>query len=64
MVLSPSFPLIGGLAASWAALGNVVGGVGLVTVLRLLQVPHKVEQERAEPALGVPLGDHRRADED
>ncbi|MDQ1412758.1 MAG: formate-nitrite transporter family protein, partial [Acidimicrobiaceae bacterium] len=32
--------------AAWAALGNVIGGVGLVTVLRLLQVPHKVKEER------------------
>jgi formate/nitrite transporter FocA (FNT family) len=48
-------------AASWAALGNIVGGVGLVTLLRVLQVPHKVEEERANPAPGVPLGDDRRA---
>jgi formate-nitrite transporter family protein len=46
--------------AGWAALGNIVGGVGLVTVLRLLQVPHKVTDERDNPALGVPVGDHRR----
>lgn len=31
-VLAPS------LAAAWAALGNMIGGVGLVTVLRLFQV--------------------------
>lgn len=48
--------------AGWAALGNVIGGVGLVTLLRLLQVPHKVKQERQRPALGVPLGDPRRVD--
>jgi hypothetical protein len=46
--------------AGWAALGNIVGGVGLVTVLRLLPVPHKVREERARPALGVPIGDYRR----
>jgi hypothetical protein len=25
-----------------AALGNMIGGIGLVTMLRLLQAPHKV----------------------
>jgi formate/nitrite transporter FocA (FNT family) len=48
--------------AGWAALGNLVGGVGLVTVLRVLQVPHKVKEERNNPALGVPIGDKRRVD--
>ncbi len=46
--------------AGWAAVGNLVGGVGLVTLLRLLQVPHKVKQERDHPALGVAVGDDRR----
>ena len=32
----------------WAALGNLAGGVGLVTVLRLAQLPHKVTAERAK----------------
>ena len=50
--------------AGWAALGNVIGGVGLVTVLRLLQVPHKVKEERDNPAVGVPIGDNRRVDPD
>jgi formate/nitrite transporter FocA (FNT family) len=50
--------------AAWAALGNLIGGVGLVTVLRLLQVPHKVKQERDNPALGVAIGDNRRVDAD
>ncbi len=31
----------------WAVLGNLAGGVGLVTVLRLAQLPHKVTAERA-----------------
>ena len=31
-----------------SALGNLVGGLGLVTLLRLLQVPHKVAAERAQ----------------
>ena len=47
--------------AGWAALGNLVGGVGLVTVLRLLQVSHEVSKERSEPAPGVAWGDNRRA---
>jgi formate/nitrite transporter FocA (FNT family) len=29
-----------------AIAGNVVGGLGLVTLLRLLQVPHKVREKR------------------
>lgn len=32
-----------------AVVGNMVGGLGLVTVLRLLQVAHKVDAERATP---------------
>lgn len=42
-------------AAAWAAVGNLAGGIGLVTILRLLQVPHKVADERANPARGVPV---------
>ncbi len=37
------------LAAGWAALGNLVGGIGLVTFLRLLQVPHRLRLERERP---------------
>ena len=37
------------LAAAWAALGNLVGGIGLVTCLRLLQVPHRLRLERERP---------------
>jgi formate-nitrite transporter family protein len=36
------------LAMAWSALGNVIGGVGLVTSIRLLRVPHRVAEERAE----------------
>lgn len=37
------------LDALWlSALGNVVGGVGLVTAVRLLRVPHRVAEERAQ----------------
>lgn len=32
---------------SFAVLGNIIGGLGLVTVLRLLQVPNKVAEKRA-----------------
>lgn len=46
--------------AGLAAAGNIVGGVVLVTLLRLFQVPHKVKEERANPAVGVPIGDDRR----
>jgi formate/nitrite transporter FocA (FNT family) len=50
------------VTAGFAALGNLFGGVGLVTALRLFQVPHKLREERANPALGVPVSDHRRDD--
>jgi formate-nitrite transporter family protein len=34
--------------AAWFALGNLVGGVGLVTVLRLVQVgPRRIQEERS-----------------
>lgn len=39
------------VAAGWSALGNLIGGVGLVTVLRLLQVPHRVALERRNPEI-------------
>ena len=48
--------------AGWAALGNIVGGVGLVTLLRVLQVPHRLREERKHPAVGVPITDKRRED--
>ncbi len=53
-----------GQTAALAAAGNIVGGVLLVTVLRVLQSPHTIKQERARPALGVPMGDTRRVDKD
>ncbi len=46
--------------AALAAAGNLIGGLGLVTLLRLFQVPHAVKEEREHPALGVPLSDKRR----
>ncbi|MEA2973479.1 MAG: formate-nitrite transporter family protein [Actinomycetota bacterium] len=45
--------------AAWAALGNMVGGIGLVTVLRLFQVPEKVRKQRRHPAPGVAVTDAR-----
>jgi hypothetical protein len=42
-------PLVPLLATAWSALGNIIiGGVGLVTSIRLLRVPHRVAEERAE----------------
>ena len=35
--------------AGWAALGNMVGGIGLVTVLRLFQVPEQGAQGAPQP---------------
>ncbi|MDQ4020935.1 MAG: hypothetical protein M3257_04750 [Actinomycetota bacterium] len=35
---------------AFAALGNMIGGLGLVTLLRLLQVPNKVLAERHDNA--------------
>ena len=34
-------------ALGWSAFGNFVGGVGLVTFLRLVRVPHRILEERA-----------------
>jgi formate/nitrite transporter FocA (FNT family) len=33
-------------ALGWSALGNIVGGVGLVTAVRLLRVTHRVAEDR------------------
>lgn len=35
-------------ALGWAALGNLAGGIGLVTAIRVLQVPHRVAESRDE----------------
>lgn len=45
--------------AGFAAVGNIVGGVLLVTVLRIFQSPHTIAEERSNPAIGVPIGDKR-----
>ena len=47
--------------AGLAAAGNLVGGLLLVTLLRVFQVPHTLAVERDNPAPGVPVGDDRRA---
>jgi formate/nitrite transporter FocA (FNT family) len=33
-------------ALGWSVLGNIIGGVGLVTGIRLLRVPHRLKEER------------------
>jgi formate-nitrite transporter family protein len=40
-------------SAGWAALGNMVGGIALVTLLRLMQVPHKVREHVRNPSANV-----------
>ena len=40
-------------ALGWSALGNMIGGVGLVTSIRLLRVPHRVREERANQLPGT-----------
>jgi formate-nitrite transporter family protein len=35
-------------ALAWSAFGNLVGGLLLVTSVRLLRVPHRVKEERAQ----------------
>jgi formate/nitrite transporter FocA (FNT family) len=36
------------LALAWSSLGNLLGGIGLVTSIRLLRVSHRVEEAREE----------------
>ena len=36
------------LALAWSSLGNILGGVGLVTSIRLLRVSHRVEEAQEE----------------
>ena len=45
--------------AGLAAVGNLVGGLALVTLLRLFQIPHAVKDEAEHPAPGVPVADKR-----
>ncbi len=39
-------------ALGWSSFGNLVGGLVLVTSIRLLRVPHRVEESRAEGQTG------------
>ncbi|MEV7098790.1 formate/nitrite transporter family protein [Amycolatopsis sp. NPDC051045] len=41
------------LALAWSSLGNILGGIGLVTSIRLLRVAHRVE-EAQDDARGKP----------
>lgn len=43
--------------AGFAAVGNIVGGIALVTLLRLLQVPHKVAEHARNPSPDVARAD-------
>ncbi len=45
-------------SASWAALANIVGGVGLVTVLRLIQIGRDPVAEERRRAPGQPREHH------
>jgi formate/nitrite transporter FocA (FNT family) len=38
------------VALGWSSFGNVVGGLVLVTSLRLLRVPHRVQEHRSGAA--------------
>ena len=38
-------------ALGWSALGNLIGGVGLVAFLRLARVPHRIAEERERVAV-------------
>ncbi|WP_410586275.1 formate/nitrite transporter family protein [Amycolatopsis sp. lyj-23] len=38
------------VALAWSSLGNIVGGIGLVTSIRLLRVTHRVEEAKDERA--------------
>lgn len=45
-------------ALGWSVLGNVIGGVGLVTFLRLVRVPGKVAEERSRAGRRYGTGAH------
>ncbi|MDT7709126.1 MAG: hypothetical protein QOG20_4733 [Pseudonocardiales bacterium] len=42
------------VALSWSAFGNLVGGLVLVTAVRLLRVGHRVKEERESAGSGTP----------
>jgi formate/nitrite transporter FocA (FNT family) len=36
-------------ALGWSVFGNLIGGIVLVTAVRLLRVPHRIKEERSRP---------------
>jgi formate/nitrite transporter FocA (FNT family) len=50
-------------ALGWSVLGNIIGGVGLVTFLRLIRVPGQVAQERNLSGRRYGTGGRRQARE-
>ncbi|MGI8678174.1 MAG: formate/nitrite transporter family protein [Jatrophihabitans sp.] len=49
LIVGAPFGYLDWLAAlGWSAFGNLVGGLGLVTAIRVLRVPHRVAEVRAE----------------
>lgn len=49
--------------AAWAALGNMIGGVGLVTVLRLVQIGRTVVEDERQRDANDPRPGHPPAEE-
>jgi hypothetical protein len=35
-------------ALAWSVFGNLIGGIALVTSIRLLQMPHRIAEERTQ----------------
>ena len=38
----------GDRALAWSGFGNLIGGIALVTSIRLLQMPHRIAEERTQ----------------
>ena len=36
------------LALAWSGFGSPIGGIALVTSIRLLQMPHRIAEERTQ----------------
>jgi formate-nitrite transporter family protein len=47
-------------AFGWSVLGNIIGGVGIVSAIRLLRVPHRLMEERAAVKQADDVGDTDR----
>jgi formate/nitrite transporter FocA (FNT family) len=41
------------LALAWSSLGNILGGIGLVTSIRLLRISHRIEEAQHEAHQGT-----------